>query len=145
LGESDLLRVFVGVARVLRERGLFQFDLNTGHMLRWLAGREKLFRVGPHLFIASNAFDTATGIATFHQTWFVRQARLYRKLDVVVRERAFDERTLRRTLRRAGLRLVHAETQRAVQGRPTRKVYLAATPAALRQRRLQRGGRPAPD
>jgi ubiquinone/menaquinone biosynthesis C-methylase UbiE len=132
LRERDLQRVFAGVARVLGERGLFQFDLNTRHMLRWLGGREKLFRVGASLFVASNAFDPATGVATFRQTWFVRHVRLYRKVDIVVRERAFDERTLRRALRRAGLRLLRAETQRVVGGRPARKVYLAATPGALR-------------
>ncbi len=37
--EADLQRVFNGVARILVAGGLFQFDLNTRHMLRGLGGR----------------------------------------------------------------------------------------------------------
>ncbi len=125
LRAADLQRVFQNVGRLLREGGLFQFDLNTRHMLRWLGGREKLLRAGPHWYMAQNAFDSATGIAKFRQTWFVARGPLYRRIDVVVREAAYHDRDLGRMLRRAGLDLLKVEAQRTVEGRPGRKVYLA--------------------
>jgi ubiquinone/menaquinone biosynthesis C-methylase UbiE len=125
LREADLQCVFENVARILREGGLFQFDLNTRHMLRWLGGRQKLLRAGRHWYMADNAFDASTGIATFRQVWFVAHGHLYRRMEINVRERAYDDPNLRRMLRRAGLRLVKAYAQRRVEGRPGRKVYLA--------------------
>lgn len=127
--EADgLQRVFVNVARILRPGGLFQFDLNTRFMLQWLSTSEKLFRVGPHSFTAYNAFDAATGIATLHQMWFVKQGRLFRKFEVSVDERAFDDVELRRMLGDAGLRLERVTVQRRLKGRPIRKVYMAVRP-----------------
>jgi ubiquinone/menaquinone biosynthesis C-methylase UbiE len=130
LDAGDLQRVFARVARLLRPGGLFQFDLNTRFMLEWLSTSEKLFRVGPHSFTAYNAFDAASGIATFNQLWFVKQGRLYRKVLVSVRTRAYEDAALRRMLRGAGLRLEHVAVQRRLKGRPIRKVYLAMKPAA---------------
>jgi ubiquinone/menaquinone biosynthesis C-methylase UbiE len=148
LREADLQRVFDNVARVLREGGLFQFDLNTRHMLRWLGGRQKLLRAGRHWYMADNAFDPSTGIATFRQVWFVARGRLFRRMEVVVRERAYDDRDLRRMLRRAGMDLVEVRVQRTVAGRPGRKVYLARAGWVRRRRsgtrpRGRAGARPS--
>jgi ubiquinone/menaquinone biosynthesis C-methylase UbiE len=125
LREADLQRVFDRVARVLVPGGLFQFDLNTRHMLRWLGGRQKILRAGHHWYVADNAFDPATGVATFRQHWFVAQGPLYRRMEITVRERAYEDRDLRRMLRRAGMELVETRVQRTVAGRPGRKLYLA--------------------
>ena len=128
LEPEGLQHVFLNVARILRPGGLFQFDLNTRFMLQWLGTSEKLFRLGPHAFTAYNEFDSASGIATFHQLWFVKQGRLFRKFEVSVRERAFDDAGVRRMLRAAGLRLERVTVQRRLKGRPIRKVYLAVRP-----------------
>lgn len=126
LGARGLQQVFTRVGRLLQPGGLFQFDLNTVHWLRWLNGREKLFRAGPHVFTASNEFDEKTGIATFHQYWFVRTGRLYQRRHVVVRERAFTDTRIRVMLRKAGLRLLKISTQTVIDGKPGRKLYIAA-------------------
>jgi SAM-dependent methyltransferase len=125
LRETGLQRVFENVARILAPGGLFQFDLNTRPMLRWLGGRQKLLRAGPHWYVADNQFDPSTGVATFRQHWFVAQGGFYRRMEITVRERAYEDRTLRRLLRRAGMSLVDVWVQRRVAGRPGRKVYLA--------------------
>jgi ubiquinone/menaquinone biosynthesis C-methylase UbiE len=132
LDERDLQRVFTRVRRLLRPGGLFQFDLNTVHWLRWLKGREKLFRAGPHVFMASNEFDERTGIATFHQYWFVRTGRLYQMRHIVVRERAFADADIRGMLRKAGLRLLKATTQIVIDGKPGRRLFLSARSASIR-------------
>jgi SAM-dependent methyltransferase len=126
LDTRDLGRVFSRVAATLRPAGLFQFDLNTVHMLRWLHDREKLFRVGPHWFMASNVFDEKLGIATFSQHWFVRRGRLFQRHLVVVRERSFSDAEIKRLLAAAGLRLLRVDTQVRIDGKPMRKLYLAA-------------------
>jgi len=128
LDGRDLERVFANVARTLRSGGLFQFDLATVHWLRWLGGREKLFRVGQDVFMASNEFDERTGVATFRQLWFVRKGSLYERRDIVVRERAYEDADLRAMLRRAGLRLLKVTVQRRVGRLPVRKLYLAIKP-----------------
>ncbi len=126
LTEADLGEVFHRVVSVLRPGGLFQFDLNTVHWLRWLHDREKMFDVWPHCFMASNVYDEASGIATFHQVWFVKRGRLFERVDVCVRERAFDDRTVRRLLRSAGLRLERVSAQAAIDDKPIRQLYLAS-------------------
>ena len=128
LGAADLRRVFANVENTLQPGGLFQFDLNTVHMLRWLDGREKLFQVGRHVFTASHAFHARTGVATFRQVWFVRTGRLYERRNVVVRERAYADADLRVMLRRAGLRLLKVTVQRRIGRLPGRKLYLAVKP-----------------
>ena len=125
LEAEGLQRVFTNVAGILRPGGLFQFDLNTRFCLHWLSTSEKLFRIGPHAFTSYNEFDSKTGIATFHQLWFVKQGRLFRKVEVAVRERAFDDAEIRGMLRAAGLRLERVTVQRRLKSRPLRKVYLA--------------------
>lgn len=125
LRDAGLQRVFDGVGRILREGGLFQFDLNTVHWLRWLATSQKLFRLGPHAFTAYNEFDPRTGVATFHQLWFVKRGRFYRKLEVTVRERAYDRAAIRRMLRQAGMRLVTVRAQRSMGAKPIRDYFLA--------------------
>jgi ubiquinone/menaquinone biosynthesis C-methylase UbiE len=126
LEPRDLQKVFERTAGILRRGGLFVFDLNTIHMLRWLNGREKLFHAGRDAFMASNSFDAATGLAVFRQLWFLKRGRLYERREIAVRERAYRDADLRRMLRRAGLRLVRVSAQRAIGGKPIRKVYVAA-------------------
>lgn len=130
LEKHDLETVVGRVAGLLREGGLFVFDLNTVHMFRWLNGREKMFHVGCDLFMASNEFDERAGIATFRQVWFLRRGRSYRRRDVEVRERAYADADLRAMLRRAGLRLARVSVQRAVDGRPARRLYVAVKASA---------------
>jgi ubiquinone/menaquinone biosynthesis C-methylase UbiE len=125
LDAKDLQRVFANTARILRPGGLFLFDLATRFWLEELGTSEKLFKAGPDVFMAYNAFDRKTGTATFNQLWFVKDRKLYRKVLVTVKERSFDDVELRRMLRTAGLHLEKIGVMRRVKGRPTRKLYVA--------------------
>jgi SAM-dependent methyltransferase len=134
LDTRDLGRVFARVAATLRPGGLFQFDLNTVHMLRWLAVREKLVRVGPHWFTATNAYDEKSGLATFNQHWFIKRGRFYERRLVTVQTRAFSDKAIRRLLAAAGLRLLRVDTQVRVDEKPMRKLYLAQKSTAVPKR-----------
>jgi ubiquinone/menaquinone biosynthesis C-methylase UbiE len=125
LEAKDLQRIFTKTARLLRPGGLFLFDLTTRFWLEWLSTSEKLFRAGPDVFTAYNAFDRRTGLATLRQLWFVKQGTLYRKVLVTVKERSFEDAELRRMLRAAGLRLEKIRVMRRLKGRPIRKLYVA--------------------
>lgn len=139
LDANDLRRIFANTARLLHPGGLFVFDLNTRFFLEWVSTSEKLFRAGPHVFTAYNAFDRKTGVATFHQLWFVKHAKLYRRVLVTVKERAFEDAELRRALRDSGLHLEEARVVRRLKGRPIRKLYVAVK----RGERRGRGAGPA--
>ena len=128
LDDRDLQRAFRRVAATLRPGGLFQFDLNTAHMLRWLHGREKLFRVGPHWFTASNVYDEKSGIASFSQHWFIKTGRLFERHLIVVRERSFTDAEIKRVLAACGMKLLRVDTQVRIDGKPMRKLYLAERP-----------------
>ena len=141
LDAKDLRRVFSNTARLLRPGGLFLFDLNTRFFLEWLSTSEKLFRAGPHVFTAFNAFDRKTGVATFRQLWFVKQAKLYRRVLVAVKERAYEDSEIRQLLRASGLRLEEIRVMRRLKGRPIRKLYVAVKRGERRRapRRLRPG------
>jgi SAM-dependent methyltransferase len=144
LDAKDLQRVFTNTARLLRPGGLFLFDLATRHWLEWLSTSEKLFRAGPDVFMAHNAFDRKTGIATFNQLWFVKQGSLYRKILVTVNERSFEDAELRRMLRAAGLRLGKVRVIQRLKGRPTRKLYVAVKNGASHRGESARATSPRP-
>ncbi len=136
LDAAQLQRVFARTARHLRPGGLFVFDLTTRFWLEWLATSEKHFRAGPNVFMAYNAFDRETGIATFRQLWFVKKGPLYERFLVTVKERSFEDAPIRRMLRAAGLRLEEVRVVSRLKGRPIRKLYVAvrtAGPAEARK------------
>ena len=128
LAPRDLQHVFNGVADLLNEGGLFQFDMNTAHWFRWLSVHEKLFRIGADYFMASNEYDSRRRIVTFHQLWFVRKGRLYEKREVKVNERAYTVAEIRHMVKIAGLRLLTLKTQRKLEGKPIRLLYLVRKP-----------------
>lgn len=128
LDPDELQRICDRVAETLNPGGLFLFDLNTQYMLEWLAASEKLFHAGPHVFTAYNAYDRESGVATFNQLWFLKTGRLYRKVLVTVRTRAFADAALRRTLRLSGLRLERVVVMRRLNGRAIRKLYVVVRP-----------------
>jgi ubiquinone/menaquinone biosynthesis C-methylase UbiE len=125
LEPRDLQRVFINAARVMKNGGLIQFDLNTDHWFRWLSRHEKLYRIGPHFCMASNEYDRARRIVTFHQMWFVRKGRCYRKREIRVRERAYARAEIRGMLKKAGLSLLEERVQRKLDGKPIRLYFLA--------------------
>ena len=120
----DLQKVFERVARILNKGGLFQFDLSTAFWFRWLDVHEKLFQVGPNYIMAYNDYDSRKGIVTFHQLWFVRSGRTYKKREVTVQEAAYTQKEVRSMLKKAGLRPLKISVCHKMEGKPMRFLYL---------------------
>ena len=125
LSARDMARALKSIAGIMEEGGLFQFDMNTWQWFEWLAGREKLFRVGEDCFISYNSYKPKERIATFNQLWFVKSGRRYERRLVTVRERAYSVSEVKRALMAAGLELLEAGVQRELDGKPIRILYLA--------------------
>ncbi len=125
LEQHDLQRIFFNVAGIMNEGGLFLFDLNTENWLRWLSHHEKLYRLAPNYFVAFNEYDPGRKVATFHQLWFVKRRRFFEKREVVVRERAYAKGEILRMLERAGFRPLRVKTQRKLEGKSIRELFLA--------------------
>ncbi len=131
----DLQRTFSNVARLMNDGGIFQFDMSTEYWLRWLSRHEKLYRIGPHYCMSFNEYNARRGVATFHQLWFVKNGRSFEKREIKVQERAYSTILIRRMLAASDLRLLNVSTQRRLEGRPIRLLFLA--------KRVSRGGRNA--
>lgn len=138
---QDLQKVFFNVARILNEGGLFQFDLNTEHLFRWLRVHEKLYRLPPNYFVSTNEYDSRRRIATFHQLWFVKKRRSYEKRDVKVQERAYSTGEIHRLLKEAGLRLLKLKVQRKLEGKAIRMLYLVQKPKSAEFEAMDPGDR----
>ena len=134
LDARRLARAFRTAAALLEDGGLFLFDLNTAAFMRWVDGRQTVFHAGRNVCIASNAFDRARAVATFHHTWFVAKGRMFAKREVTVRERAYADSDVRRMLRAAGFTVASVTTQREIDGQPSRLLYTAvARPRTVRR------------
>lgn len=125
LDAAALQKVFLNTAASVRAGGVFVFDMSTEHFLRWVDGRDRLFRMKRDYFVGTNAYDETSGIATFRQTWFIAKGRLYEKKEVTIRERAYGEEDVRRMLVAAGFCVTRVSTQYEVEGRPARLIYTA--------------------
>jgi ubiquinone/menaquinone biosynthesis C-methylase UbiE len=121
----EMRRCLGRISRIMNSGGLFQFDLNTEAMFQWLHEREKLFQVPAGCFVASNFYDCKRRIVTFQQLWFLKKGALYRLRRVKVRERAFTTREIKDLLLKSGMRLLDVKTQREIEGKPARLIYIA--------------------
>ena len=71
----------------------------------------------------------------------MKQAKLYRRVLVAVKERAYEDSEVRQLLRASGLRLEEVRVMRRLKGRPIRKLYVAVKRGERRRapRRLRPG------
>lgn len=122
--KNDLLKIFKRVHCHLVPGGIFQFDMTTEAWSQWLDGRDKLFPVGKHYFIASNKYNPKTQIAEFRQLWFVKESGKYKKVDIRIKERAYKENEIAEMLKQAGLILLRLQVQRKIEGKASRLLYL---------------------
>jgi 2-polyprenyl-3-methyl-5-hydroxy-6-metoxy-1,4-benzoquinol methylase len=106
LDVKDVRATFDGVARALRPRGLFIFDVNTIYRLNLLARRyacvveretSDVFQVHRH------SYDAERNIATFHIVDFAREKSHWNRVEEVHQERGYAPEELRACLRDAQL------------------------------------------
>ena len=107
LSYQDLVRTFEKVARVLRPKGLFVFDMNTAAGLAsdWnyrKGGRD----LGDVAVIGSNSYDPQKKLGTIRITVFKKVNDLFEKFTEVHTERAYSRSEVKEALGDGGLKLL---------------------------------------
>ncbi len=104
---DDLASTFVGVSRVLNDKGVFIFDVNTirGLAVEWVKQPCYVHVNSRDSFLASiPQYDAATKVASLHLTGFARDNGRWIRMDEVHKERGYALKEIRQCLRKAGLR-----------------------------------------
>ncbi|MDM8001121.1 MAG: class I SAM-dependent methyltransferase [Dehalococcoidia bacterium] len=104
---GDLVRTFAGVSRVLDQRGIFIFDMNTIRALstEWISEPCYVHLDSRDVFLASvPKYDPAARIASLHIMGFSREDEGWVRVDEIHRERGYTLKEVRQCLRKAGLR-----------------------------------------
>lgn len=108
LEEEDLLQVFRLVNNYLDPGGVFVFDLNTPYKYRELLG-DNVFAESREEggFIWENCFYEEEQVNEYDLTLFVREKdNLYRRYRETHLQRAWELKTVKKLIRRAGMELV---------------------------------------
>ncbi len=104
---EDLARAFDGVSRLLDDRGIFIFDMNTirGLAVEWVRRPGHVHLDTASSFLVSVPhYEAATRIASLRITGFSREGDRWVRMDEVHRERGYTLGEIRRCLKAAGLR-----------------------------------------
>jgi SAM-dependent methyltransferase len=105
LDPNELGHVFHGVARSLREGGLFIFDMNTvyGLAVNWRDHPCYVRKDADGIFeVHRQEYDFETGLAQMHITGFVRDGTAWTRIDEKHQERAYLREDIHRNLGDAG-------------------------------------------
>lgn len=108
LKEDELLQTFKSVKRNLKEDGIFLFDINTIHCLRFYWGdRSRIKEEGDIISIWRTSFIPNKNISELHITIFVpdRESK-YKRIDEIHRERGYPLEAIEYLLKKAGFRKV---------------------------------------
>jgi SAM-dependent methyltransferase len=105
LTEDDLLGAFESVAALLRQGGLFVFDLNTAEALKVIWGGQVYADSRDDIaWIWKNQYYAKAKMADARTIFFARQGRTdnWRRFEEVHTERAYKISVVRKLLRKAG-------------------------------------------
>ncbi|MBD3256865.1 methyltransferase domain-containing protein [candidate division GN15 bacterium] len=106
LTERDLTMAFRTVYRHLRPGGLFIFDMNTPNALKTVWGAQTWAVSQKNVaWIFRNEFFHDTQSANCYVTIFVKEGRLWRRIDEVHTERGYSNAAIRRMLNKVGFRI----------------------------------------
>ncbi len=106
---EDLLHTFRSVHRALKDGGYFIFDVNNYRCFEALWTKTSIAHQEDFTLIMENRFDKGSHRATALLTIFRRKGRAFRRDQDRIEERWFLDGEIRRTLRRAGFRVVEKE------------------------------------
>jgi ubiquinone/menaquinone biosynthesis C-methylase UbiE len=107
LREEDLEKTFLGVARALKEGGLFIFDMNTIYGLA-VFRFPQICRIqddSPNLFIVhQHDYDHDTNIAEIRIVGFRREGEHWIRMEEIHHERGYPLSSIRAALQNTGLK-----------------------------------------
>ncbi len=106
LKPSELQQTFVRISNVLQRDGFFIFDVNTVYALSvyWQRYPSNVQQDTQNSFeVHRPSYNARKKIATLRIVGFMRNRKLWRRIDEVHRERAYTLKEIRKCLRAAGL------------------------------------------
>ena len=108
LEPEDMQEAFFAAAEHLKDGGFFLFDLNTAQKFRQMLGNKTYAQLEDRAaYIWENDFDEETQINTYDVTFFLEEPNgLYRRVEEVHQERAYDLFVIEIMLQNAGFRLL---------------------------------------
>ena len=105
LDEGEILAVFNKVYSLLKEKGVFLFDLNGEYKIKNIIGNNSFNHVGEDLcYIWESSFDENTNIGEWDITFFVKQGAEYQRFEENHRQRAYTIEFMKNCLKDSGFK-----------------------------------------
>jgi len=108
LNEKDMIRCMSGVCRVLKDRGMFIFDMNTYYSLKEIWDNSTTVKEVENIFsIWKNTWDEDKKISTLNLILQVKEGNKKLVLEETHRERAYYPWEIEKMVKRAGFKKSH--------------------------------------
>ncbi len=108
LADTELIKTFMNVHNVLKERGFFVFDMNTIYGLSeiWRRQSSTIQQNTKEIFLVHHGYryDKSTKCAFVKITGFRRQGRLWTRVEETHKERGYTLKKIRECLNKAELK-----------------------------------------
>lgn len=126
LKKEDLLNYFKGAYSILKDGGLFIFDINSYYKISRILGNNIYsFDNNDIVYIWENVFED--DIVDMYLTFFIREGKLYRRFDELHSERGYSEKTIEDELDKCGFHIMEKKdsyTEEKVKENTERIVYV---------------------
>ena len=101
--ESEILTVFNKVHSLLKEKGIFLFDINSYFKIKDSIGDNDFNHVDEDLcYIWESSFDEKTSIGEWDITFFVKEGAKYQRFEETHRQKAYTTEFMEKSLKDSG-------------------------------------------
>lgn len=101
--ESELLKTFQGVYRLLNSGGIFIFDISSYYKLKNIIGNNIFIEEKNDIFYCwENEFDEAASIASMRLNFFIPENKLYNRVEEIHIQKAYKSQAICNNLLKSG-------------------------------------------
>lgn len=103
LKDEDLYKTFYGLYRVLKDDGIFIFDISSYYKLKYILNNNTFFDEKQGIcYCWENEYDDNTSIITMRLNFFVPEGELYYRFEEVHQQRAYKSEMILEKLNECG-------------------------------------------